>query len=221
MATGAPSLPHPLDAVPRAINHLLAAEPWARQRLAAHAGKTALLVIGTLPPLRMALRVEDDGLVARVAAVADAEPELPPALRIDLPATALPQFLTGGREAVVRQARLEGDAEFAHAISTVAGNLRWEAEEDLARLVGDAMATRIGGFVRGTFSQVREAQRKLAENVAEYLLEERPLLVRPRGVEALADDLRVLRDDLARLEKRVERLQGRSVRGDGASGSGR
>ncbi len=42
-----------------ALNHLLAAEPWARERLAPHAGKLLELRSPPLPALRFA--VQDDG----------------------------------------------------------------------------------------------------------------------------------------------------------------
>lgn len=146
-----------------------------------------------------------------------------PDLRIEVPWSALPSALVSSVQSVaqssahaspreaasaalMRQVRLEGDAEFAQAISAVANNLRWDIEDDLSKVVGDVAATRLSGAARKVGGEIRAAQRKLAGNVAEYLLEENPQLVRPRSVDALAEAIRILRDDLARLEKRVDRL---------------
>jgi len=201
------ALPSPLAALPAVLNHLLKPEPWARQRLVPHAGKTVLFVA---TPFALGLTIDIEGYVST------AVPEAMAAVRIELPLGAMPGALAaaagpgGATQALLRKVRLEGDAEFAHAISIVATNLRWDAEEDLSKLVGDAAATRIAAGARGVARQVAAAHGKLTANFSEYLLEENPQLVRPRSVDAFSDAVRVLRDDLARLEKRVERLAGQA-----------
>lgn len=203
MPTRLPDFPlDPRTAVPAALNHLLAPEAGARQRLAEHAGKTVRVVC---VPFTLALVILPEGLVARAASGEGA------ALVIDLPAAALPAFLLGGRAALTRQARLEGDAELAAAVAEVAGRLRWDVEEDLARLVGDAAATQLTGWARASAGQVTQAGGKLAANLAEYLLEEQPHLVRPRTLDALAAGVAAVRDDLARLERRVAALSALSA----------
>jgi len=198
-------LPNPLEALPAAINHLLTPEPWARAQLAPHAGKTVHLV---MVPFNLRLTVSAEGTckLADAASVAANVAEV----RIELPWAALPQALAAGRDganaALMRQLKLEGDADFAHAISAVANNLRWDVENDLSKLVGDVAATRMTAAARKLGSEIGAAQRKFADNVSEYLLEENPQLVRPRNVDELMEAIRVLRDDLARLEKRVDRL---------------
>jgi ubiquinone biosynthesis protein UbiJ len=191
------SLPHPFDALPATINHLLAAEPWARTQLVAHAGKTLCVVV---EPLRIGLTVTPEGMVAR------ADPAVAPDTTVTVPASALPRVLTGGIDAVMRDVRIDGDAEFAQLVSTLARTLRWDAEEDLSKIVGDAASHRLVSAFRSARGEIRRTGERAAANVTEYLLEENPQLVRPRAVEALADALRTLRDDLARLEKRVDRL---------------
>ncbi len=49
--------------------------------------------------------------------------------------------------------------------------------------------------------------RTLVENVTEYLLDEKPTLVRHLALDDFGTDVGRLRDDLARLEKRLERLE--------------
>jgi ubiquinone biosynthesis protein UbiJ len=44
--------------------------------------------------------------------------------------------------------------------------------------------------------------------VAEYFLEENPMLVRPQAVSDFADEIAKLRDDVERIAKRIEKLEG-------------
>jgi ubiquinone biosynthesis protein UbiJ len=53
----------------------------------------------------------------------------------------------------------------------------------------------------------RKGQRKVAENVAEYFLDENPLLIRPVLAESFAADVTRFRDDVERASKRLEKLE--------------
>lgn len=187
----------PLDALPAAINHLLAAEPWARAKLVPHVNKTLHVAV---PPFTIRLAVAPDGSVARGTdhGVADTT--------VTLPYSVLPRLLAGGTDTIMRDLRLEGDAEFAQVVSLLAKTLRWDVEEDLSKIVGDVASHRIVGAARGATGEIKRTNERIAAGVTEYLLEENPQLVRPRAVQALADGVRQLRDDLARLEKRLDRL---------------
>ena len=70
-------------------------------------------------------------------------------------------------------------------------------------------ATRIVSGARGLFEAARTTQRKLTENLAEYFLEEQPMLIRPRQLQDFSADVVRLRDDLERLSKRIEKLERR------------
>ena len=198
-----PSNPlNPLSLFPKALNHLLKAEPWAREQLMGHHAKILCL---RLPPLELRLAVTIDGYVCVAAH------DVLPNVSIELPWSALPSMLAQDSsefmQASMRQAKLTGDVDFAQTISLVAQNLRWEVEEDLSQLVGDIAAHRIVALGRALTTQLKTTRQKVAENLAEYFLEENPQLVRPRTVDALTSNVRALRDRLARLEKRIERLE--------------
>lgn len=194
----APFLPDPLQALAAAINHLLIHEPWARERLSGHTGKSVLFRSSRFT---LHLAVTGDGLTEPAA------PGKEPDLRVDVPLTRLPLLVGLGREGLLAHVSIEGDAPLAQIISELVAKLRWDAEEDLSRWIGDIAARRVSTTARSVINGVQQSHRKAAENVAEYWLEEDPQLIRPRHVEELAAALRVLRDDLARLEKRVERLE--------------
>lgn len=184
--------------IPALINHLLAPEPWAREKLARHSGKTAVFDAGLLS---LRLKIAADGMVETAAA--DAVPDVTIRARMaDLP------LMAQNREQAFSYVQIDGDADFAHTISQLAQSLRWEAEADLGRVVGDVAAVRIVGGARDVFAAARTTQRKLAENLAEYFTEENPVLVRPHAVNEFSAEVNRLRDDVERLAKRIEKLKG-------------
>ncbi len=189
----------PMKPAAAVINHLLAQEPWARKSLLAHAGKVACIDTGAL---QLRLKVAADGYVQDVAADAPANVTLRVKLS-DLP------LIAANRERAVSYVKLEGDADFANAISQLSQTLRWDAEDDLSRVVGDVAATRVVAGARSLIDAARTTQRKLTENLAEYFLEEQPMLIRPRMLQDFSSDVVRLRDDLERLSKRIEKLERR------------
>ena len=178
------------------INHLLAREAWARNELVRHAGKVAHFD-GGLALVR--LKVAADGMV-QAAPVAD-----PANVTIRVKMSDLPLIMQN-RQRAFSYVLIEGDADFANTISHLSQNLRWEAEDDLARLIGDIPATRVAAGMRAAVETVKSTQQKLAENMAEYLLDENPMLVRPQAVADFSNEVSKLRDDVERLAKRLERL---------------
>jgi ubiquinone biosynthesis protein UbiJ len=179
-----------------AINHVLAPEDWARKVLALHAGKLALIDTGAVS---LRLRVGSDGLVEAGTANDSAN------VTIRLKLSDLP-LMANNRERAFSYVKIEGDAEFANAISKVSGGLRWEAEADLERLIGPIAARRVAGGARDVIAALRDSGRKLSENMAEYFLDEKALLVRPAELNDMASEVIRLRDDVERADKRLAKL---------------
>ena len=127
------------------INHLLAQEPWAQARLLAHRDKTACIDAGLA---QLMLTVTGDGFLK------EAGENAVPAVTIHVKLSDIPLILAN-RERAVSYVKIEGDADFANAISQLSQSLRWDAEEDLSKVVGDIAATRI---VSGTKSMISAAQ---------------------------------------------------------------
>jgi ubiquinone biosynthesis protein UbiJ len=126
---------------------------------------------------------------------------------ISVPSDALPAFVQGGQAAVMKHVKIEGDAEFATVIAKLAEHLRWEPEEDLAKLIGDGPAWRVASVVRTVGEHVQRTGRNLLDTAAEYLLDENPQLVRRAALDDFNVELARARDALARVEKRIERLE--------------
>ena len=178
-----------------ALNRLLEAEPWARERLSPFAGETVELRAPPLPALRFS--VLEGGRVAPGGA---------PGLAITLKPESL-AALARGEEHFMRTVDIDGNARLAQEVLHLARHLRWDAEEDLARLVGDAAAHRLAGLARDFAAWHLDAARRLAEGFMEYAQEEARLLAPRAGQAELRAGVARLRDALERLEKRIERLE--------------
>ncbi|QYG00814.1 MULTISPECIES: SCP2 domain-containing protein [Massilia] len=184
-----------------AINHLLAQEAWARALLMRHAGKDACIDAGLA---RLRMHVGRDGLLE--AAHQGTAGDAPASVTIRVKPADLP-LIAQDRTRALSYVKIEGDAEFANVISQLANGLRWDAEHDLERVVGPLGAHRLVRTARRTAGGATEATRRLAENLAEFLAEERPVLVRPAQRDAFAADVVRLRDDVERTAKRIARLE--------------
>lgn len=175
-----------------ALNHLLEGADWARARLVAYAGRRARF---DMPPFAFGFAIAPDGRV-----IPNPDPDSADVV-IRMPAE--PSLLISqGLDKAMAQATVDGNAEFATELSFVLRNLRWDAEEDLAKLVGDIPARRIIQGAGRFLGWQQQAATHLAENVAEYLTLEKPLLV-PRA------ELLALRDGIARLDADLTRAAGR------------
>ncbi|KMQ80568.1 YigP protein [Candidatus Burkholderia pumila] len=203
-----------------AVNHLLVREPWALDRVKPYAGKSVKL---KYTPVTLALVVQPDGLFAATTEADAVHFDV----TIAVPLDALPAFLLGGQGAVMKHVRIEGDAEFTQTLAKLAEHLRWDPEEDLSRVIGDAPAHRVGRIARAVQDQAQRTGRNLLDSVAEFLLDERPQLVRKSVLETFNAELSKARDALARVEKRIERMEqkktdrGASARPDSESGDSR
>jgi ubiquinone biosynthesis protein UbiJ len=180
-----------------ALNHLLQAEPWARAQLAPFAGETLEIRAAPLPAAR--LTVTETGSVR--SSPREAEASLVITLRPEAPIA-----LLRGEEHFLHAIEVGGDARFAEAVMLLARNLRWDAEEDLSRLVGDVAAHRVGQTLRGFAAWQLDAGRRLAETFVDYVTEEKKILYQRPEHDRFAAAVAGLRDDVERLQKRIERL---------------
>lgn len=184
----------------RGINHVLSSEPWATGELARHAGKTILL---KLPVGDLCFEITPAGLLA-VSEASDTS-----SLVLELSAKALSE-LTGStgslREQAFKAVKITGDADLAQLLGRLVGQVRWEYEEDLARLVGDATANFAVRQGKKFVSASKSAASDLLSNVVEYVSEERKVLLNQRDFMAHKNELNELRDAVDRMEKRIQIL---------------
>ena len=149
------------------LNHLLAQEPQAMERLLAHAGRVARV---QWRAFSIALAATPAGLVdlASEGARADLRVELTEASPL-----ALAQGALRGDKAAIR---IEGDVQLAADIQWLAEHLRWDLEEDLARLVGDVPAHAVASTARRVIDALRGfvGKRRSFDDAGNALSERRP-----------------------------------------------
>lgn len=180
-----------------ALNHLLKSADWARHRLQAYASRTARFDV---PPFQFALTLDSEGYF-----IPSAHQEMATDVVIRLPAET-PFLLLQGIDRVMATAHVEGNAEFATELSFVLRNLRWDIEEDLSRLIGDAAARRAVDGVDQFIAWNRQAADNLRINVADYLAHENGLLLTWGEFTMHRTALARLSADLDRVESRLNRL---------------
>jgi ubiquinone biosynthesis accessory factor UbiJ len=149
------------------VNHVLGSEPVAVKRLQAHAGRSISLRFegwpALLPPLpATAFRVTPAGLVEWCGSEGPAEPDLHVSIDASNPALAVAQALAGTRPKV----EVAGDAAFATDLNWLFDNLRWDVQDDLARIVGQAPAREIARIGSGIAAGMREAVKAMSGLVA-------------------------------------------------------
>lgn len=180
-----------------ALNKLLHREDWARERLARHAGKTVGFVLGGF---KAGFAIQASGLVQA------SDPAVVPDVTLTVPLDYLsrvPAVLQSrDHSAIAELLHVQGDAGLASVVSDLARDLRWDLEEDLARLIGDVPALRVLGAGRAFTSGLRGTGERLAGNAAEFLTEESLMMAsRP----AFND----WSDHVGQLARRLDSLEGR------------
>ena len=180
----------------RVLNHLIQGESWAQMRLIAHSG-AQVLIDSELFAFR--LGIDERGLFC------SGDKALEPNVTITLPSE-LPARLLFNRDTLFSAVRLGGSADLAESLAFVLRNLKWDAEADLAHLVGDIPARRLARLAQAMAAAIQDALGRVAENLSEYAQEDSALLAANRDVVAFGAAVVCLRDDVARLEKRISRL---------------
>lgn len=178
------------------LDRLFAQTPGARDALARHAGRTLAL---DLALFRARLMIGEGGSLR--AAPMD-EPEavifLTPEVLLRLPAKG---------KAALRELRTEGDAELLSAFNDAFQQLDLDAEAELSRLFGPIAGFRLAEAGRAFSGWMKQAAEDTARTVAEYAVEESPMLAGRADIDRFNREVDALRDEAARLEARLSRLE--------------
>lgn len=129
------------------LNHVLMQEPQAMERLARQKGSV----------LRFQWRSMTFTLVVTPAglfdvAASDAKNDLSLVITEESPLVIAQELMQGGKPAV----RIEGDVQLAAEVNWLIDHVRWDIEEDLARLIGDAPSHALVGAASAMAQALRQ-----------------------------------------------------------------
>ena len=131
------------DRIVLLLNHVISREPHAMARLAPFKGHSVVLKLAGWPSLLPAapdlnLTVTPAGLWERSDFAG------PEALNIEVDASNPALLALGALSGEKPSVQLSGDAAFAGVINGLVAELRWDIEDDLAAVVGPAVAHQLG-----------------------------------------------------------------------------
>ena len=135
------------------LNHVVMQEAEAQNRLARQKER---VVLARWRQFEMRLQVTPAGLFD--LATAEQTPDLTITVEEQSPWAMAQSAMKGDKPTV----RIEGDVQLAAEINWMADHLRWDVEEDLARVIGDVPAHTIARAVRG----IADAARGVVDKVA-------------------------------------------------------
>jgi ubiquinone biosynthesis accessory factor UbiJ len=140
------------------LNHVLMQEPEATARLTRL--KSSIVCVHWRD-MTLALAVTPAGLVERVNANLPADLKL--LIAEDSPTALLQNVLTGSKPTI----KIEGDVMLAAELNWLADHVRWDVEEDLSRVLGDAPAHALVSMVKQSVVGLKLfLVDKVADNVA-------------------------------------------------------
>ena len=128
------------------LNHVLMQEPQAMDRLRRQAGR---IVEGRWRMFHIRLVATPAGLLDLASPAA--APDLTLTIADESPWSLAQAALRGEKPPV----RIVGDVQFAAEVNWLVDHVRWDIEEDLARLVGDAPAHAVAQAVRSMAEALR------------------------------------------------------------------
>ncbi|MDB5968222.1 MAG: hypothetical protein JWQ90_672 [Hydrocarboniphaga sp.] len=188
-----------------ALNRYLQIEPAALAECAAMSSNSIAL---ELEGLAWQLFIEFDARGVRVTNESDKPPSVsligpPPAF------AGMAAKLAGGDTALPAGLRVEGEAEVLQRFRRLLGRVGFDFEEWIVPLLGDGAAHRAAQGLKALINWGRNSSRTMAQNTAEYLVEETRDLARGIDVTEWMDEVDRLRERADRIEARMSRLERR------------
>jgi ubiquinone biosynthesis protein UbiJ len=171
-------------------NRALEREGWARERLAAHAGRVLVVVIG---PVATGFRIDSAGQL-ETTPLAGRTPDLTLTLS---PFGVLSLLANPGDWGDYLTA--EGDPAMAATLQDLARTLPWFVEQAFANALGPIIGQRVADAGRRLLAFPEYAAARVGDSVVSYARDEAGLL-------AHGDELRMFTAQNARLSERTDEL---------------
>ena len=149
-------------------NRMLEREAWARQRLAAHAGRMFVIAIG---PATAMFSIDETGQLSSVLAAATA-----PDLTLGMSPLDLPAFLANPAR-WDRYVKVDGDPALAATLKDLAPTMPWLVEQAFANVFGAIAGQRVADTGRRMLAFPEYAAERIGHSIAGYAREQPGLLV--------------------------------------------
>jgi ubiquinone biosynthesis protein UbiJ len=118
-------------------------------------------------------------------------------------------YMLASREgSSIQKGNLEviGDIGLAQDFQNAMKNIDLDWEEYLSAYTGDILAHKIGNIVKAGTGYAAYASTKFKEDISEYLMYEKKVLLSEIEVKEFVCEIDILRDDVERLKLRLDRL---------------
>ena len=189
-----------LSAAAALVNRMLADEEWARERLAAHAGRTFAVALG---PAKATFAVDAEGRLADSAAAPD--------LTITISPFRLPE-LVAQPERWNELAAASGDTALAKTIGELAQTLPWFVERALSGAFGSIAGQALADAGRRLLTLPAYMARRTGDSVGSYLRDEAGVGVRAAAGSDRSEAIAALVARVDLLGERVARLASRPAK---------
>jgi ubiquinone biosynthesis accessory factor UbiJ len=180
-----------------AINRALEREGWARDKLAAYAGRTVRIEVG---PIEGSFAIDAEGRLAESAVDPDLTLALSP---LELPG------LLAAPERWSQHVATEGDVALASTLGEIASTLPWFVERSFAAFLGPIVGQQVADAGRRLLEISDYAAERLGGNVARYVSEEAKLAVGATEAQRFAESVAASAARVEALEVRIDALAGR------------
>jgi ubiquinone biosynthesis accessory factor UbiJ len=177
-----------------AVNRTLERETWARERLAAHAGRTVRFVVG---PARAVFAIDNGGQLHGAAAAPD--------LTLSVSPLRLPALLAQpGRWPELVTA--DGDTALAATLAELALTLPMFVEQALARAFGPIVGQQFADVGRRLLVMPEYAAQRLGDSVARFVGDEANVAVPAAEARTFAAGVAALAQEVDVLAARIDAL---------------
>jgi ubiquinone biosynthesis protein UbiJ len=182
-----------MDPVASLANHAFEREGWARERLAAHAGRVVVVVIG---PVATGMRIDSSGRFQSTPLAGRAAD-----LTLTLSPLGVPSLLANPAR-WSEFVTVDGDAALAATLQELAHTMPWFVEQAFANALGPILGQRVADAGRRLLAFPEYAAARVGESVASYARDEVGLL--PHG-----DEMRMFAEQTRSLAERADMLAAR------------
>lgn len=179
------------------INHLIYGESWACKRLQNYAGK--VVRIRMLPLIDFTFMIQEDGQISTIPTGATIDTS------ISLSASILPFLLTKNDD-VFSNIETSGDDAIAKELIDIGKHLRWDAAQDLSKIIGDIPANRVVQASEILVDWHTKNINNFSETLAEFCLEEQPILAKALSIKHFIEDVDRMQKDTDTLEQRINNI---------------